>query len=132
MLELKESQSKNTKIFSPKKLTLHEIRISILSLARLMNTIGLHGDKIPQKDDENARYPIFGKTSFRTIKSGYYDVDHMTLASKCTYFVTLDERLCKKAKEIYSFLGIKTTPVLLKDFVNMDLTDNRVIPPDPH
>jgi hypothetical protein len=81
--------------------------------------LGLHGDKIEKKNDANAKYPIYHKKSYRTIRSGYYDNDHLSLASKCTYFVTTDTTLYDKAKEIYGFLGIGTIPVLLDELMDM-------------
>lgn len=108
-------------LFVKKDLSLHELRISILSLSRLMYIIGLHRDKINKKDNRNAVYPIYGKESFRKVRSSYYDIDHMTLASKCTFFVTCDNILFNKAKDIYSFLGIKTQPILLKDLIRTEL-----------
>lgn len=98
-------------LFIKEELTLHELRIAILSLSRLMHIIGLHGDKIKNKDDKDAVYPVYGKKSYRTIRSSYYDIDLLMLASKCTYFVTCDKNLCKKAEDIYGLLGIKTKPV---------------------
>ena len=102
-------------LFSKKDLSLHDIRISILSLSRLMFIIGLHNDKITKKDDLEAGYPIYGKSSYRTIRSGYYDIDHLMYASKCTYFVTNDCKLSKRANDIYGFLGIKTKPISLSE-----------------
>lgn len=97
----------------------HKVRASIVSIAELMNVIGLHGDKIAKKNDANAKYPIYHKKSYRTIRSGYYDNDHLTFASICTFFVTSDSTLYNKAKEIYGYLGIKTIPVLLEEFMSM-------------
>lgn len=95
-----------------------QINSAIVSMARLLNVLGLHGDKIRKKNDANAVYPIYTKKSYRTIRSGYYDNDHLSFASKCTYFVTTDVTLCKKAIEIYEYLGIRTIPVTLDEFVN--------------
>lgn len=97
----------------------YQIRTAIVSMANLLNVIGLYGDKITKKSDTDAVYPIYHKKSYRTIRSGYYDNDHLSFASICTYFVTTDTTLYKKAKEIYEFLGISTTPVLLEEFIDM-------------
>ena len=94
------------------------LRAAIVSMAGLLNVLGLHGDKIAKKNDASATYPIYHRKSFRTIRSGYYDNDHLSFASKCTYFVTTDTLLYEKAKEIYGFLGISTIPVLLDEFMN--------------
>lgn len=96
----------------------NRLRAAIVSMAGLLNVLGLHRDKIKNKNNPAAVYPIYDKKSFRTIRSGYYDNDHLSFASKCTYFVTADNTLCKKAKEIYEFLGISTTPILLDEFMN--------------
>lgn len=98
-----------------------EMRTMIVSIATLLNILGLHGDKIKKKTDSNAVYPIYCKDSFRTIRSGYYDNNHLVFATGCTYFVTTDDTLCKKAKEIYDFLGVDTKPILLKDFVKLEI-----------
>ena len=87
-------------------------------MAGLLNVLGLHGDKITKKNNSAAVYPTYDRKSFRTIRSGYYDNDHLSFASKCTYFVTTDTVLYEKAKEIYEFLGISTTPFLLDEFMN--------------
>lgn len=120
-------------LFIKKDLTLHELRVAIISLSRLMHIIGLHGDKINNKDDKDAAYPVYGKKSYRTIRSSYYDIDHLTLASKCKYFVTCDKNLCKKAEDIYGLLGIKTKPVYVKkkeeeELPSELLPDDSVIP----
>ena len=98
-----------------------QINAAIVSLARLLNWIGLNGDKITKKNSTNAVYPIYGKDSFRTIRSGYYDSEHLSFAVSCRYFVTTDKILYKKAKEIYKFLGVKTIPVMLDEFMSMPL-----------
>lgn len=98
-----------------------DIRMAIVSIAQLLNILGLHGDKIEKKTHPNAVYPIYCKESYRTIRSGYYDNDHLSFAANCTYFVTHDGPLYKKACEIYNFLGIATTPVLLDDFMKKQI-----------
>lgn len=47
------------------------VRTMIVSIAALLNILGLHGDKIKKKTDSNAVYPIYYKNSFRTIRIGY-------------------------------------------------------------
>lgn len=98
--------------------TFPKIRMAITSMANLMNVIGLHGDKITNKDDANAKYPIYHQKSYRTIRSGYYDNEHLSFASKCTRFVTTDATLLAKAKDIYEFLGIGTKPISLDELMN--------------
>lgn len=95
----------------------NEVRTTIVSIAELLNILGLHGDKIKKKTNLEAVYPIYHKDSFKTIRSGYYDNDHLAFATKCMYFVTTDVTLYKKAKEIFDFLGVDTVPMLLKNFM---------------
>lgn len=97
------------------------IRTAIVTLASLLNILGLHADKIRKKNDTYAKYPVYHENSFRTVRSGYYDNDHLAFASKCTYFVTTDRTLCEKAKEIFDFLGIDTTSVMLDEFMSNKL-----------
>lgn len=98
----------------------HEVRTTVVSIAELLNILGLHGDKIKKKEAPNAVYSIYHKDSFRAIRSGYYDNDHLAFATQCTYFVTTDGTLYKKAKEIYDFLGVKTEPILLNKFMELE------------
>lgn len=97
----------------------HEIRSAIVSIAELLMIIGLHSDKVEDKNNLESVYPIYHKDSFRKIKSGYYDNDHLSFAVNCDYFVTKDKTLQKKAKEIFDFLGIKTEPILLHNFMKI-------------
>lgn len=55
-----------------------------------------------------AFYPTYGHEFYRTIRSGFYDVDHLSYASKCDYFVTCDRTLSLQATEIYRYLGYET------------------------
>ena len=103
------------------KKELSEVRASIVSIAGLLNILGLHGDKITRKTNPGAVYPIYHKDSFQTIRSGYYDNDHLVFATECTYFVTTDKNLYNKAKEIYCFLGVNTEPILLSDFMELEI-----------
>ena len=100
-----------------KKKDFNEVRTTIVSIAELLNILGLHSDKIKKKTNFGAVYPIYHKDSYKTIRSGYYDNDHLAFATKCTYFVTTDVTLYKKAKEIFDFLGVDTVPMLLKNFM---------------
>ena len=94
-----------------------ELCSAIYSIAQLLNIIGLHGDSIQNKNHPDAVYPIYGKKSYKTIRSGYYDNFHLSYATQCTYFVTKDKKLFKKASEIYKFIGAQTTAILLDDFI---------------
>lgn len=115
----KQSIKEYKNMFKDDDKNFNRLRAAIVSMAELLNVLGLHGDKITNKNNSDAVYPIYDKKSFRTIRSGYYDNDHLSFASKCTYFVTTDTTLCEKAKEIYEFLGISTTPILLDEFMNI-------------
>lgn len=97
----------------------HEIRSAIVSIAELLMILGLNSDKVKDKSNSESVYPIYHKDSFGKIKSGYYDNYHLTFSVNCDYFVTKDKILQKKAKEIFDFLGVKTKPVLLHDFMKI-------------
>lgn len=58
-----------------------------------------------------AFYPTYDREFYRTIRSGFYDVDHICYASKCNYFVTCDYALSSQAMEIYRYLGCKTNVI---------------------
>lgn len=98
-----------------------EVRMTIVSIAKLLNILGLHGDKIKKKEALGAVYPIYYKDSFRTIRSGYYDNDHLAVATQCTYFVTTDDTLYKKAKEIYDFFGSKDRTNIVERFYEVTI-----------
>lgn len=115
----KQSIKEYKNLFKDDDKNFNRLRAAIVSMSGLLNVLGLHGDKITNKNNSAAVYPIYDKKSFRTIRSGYYDNDHLSFATKCTYFVTTDTTLCEKAKEIYEFLGISTTPILLDEFMNI-------------
>lgn len=53
----------------------------------------------------------YDREFYRTIRSGFYDVDHICYASKCNYFVTCDYALSSQAMEIYRYLGCKTNVI---------------------
>jgi hypothetical protein len=109
---------------SDEKKEFSEVRASIVSIAGLLNILGLHGDKIKRKTNPGAVYPIYHKDSFQAIRSSYYDNDHLAFATECTYFVTTDKNLYNKAKEIYCFLGVRTEPILLSDFMELEIWKN--------
>lgn len=73
----------------------------IRSLYEMLDTLGFYIDK-----------------KERTIRSGVYDIEHLCYASKCNYFVTEDERLVHRAKEIYTTMGIRTEVKDFKEFKN--------------
>ena len=58
-----------------------------------------------------AFYPTYSRKFYRTIRSGFYDVDHISYATKCNYFVTCDYTLSLQAREIYRYLGCKTNVI---------------------
>lgn len=107
-------------VLGDEKKEFSEVRTSIVSIAELLNILGLHGDKIIKKTDPGAVYPIYHKDSFQKIRSGYYDNDHLAFATECTYFVTTDNTLYMKAQEIYRFLGVETRPILLNNFMQLE------------
>lgn len=108
-------------------LTYYIIRTAIASISAVFNVLGFHADKIMRKNDSSAKYPIYHKDNYRTIRSGYYDNDHLTFATKCTYFVTTDEKLCARARELYCYMGCDTRPILLKDFIKLDVFNKYLV-----
>ena len=95
--------------YCKKEKTFSEIREAIRLIYMLMNVLGYHRNKIEKrtKFTHKALYPTYDRKFYRTIRSGFYDVDHLCYASKCDYFVTCDYTLSLQAKEIYRYLGCK-------------------------
>ncbi len=98
------------KDYCKKERTFSEIREAVRLFYMLMNALGYHRNKIEKrtKFTYKAFYPTYDREFYRTIRSGFYDVDHICYASKCDYFVTCDCVLSVQAREIYRFLGCKT------------------------
>jgi hypothetical protein len=98
------------KDYSKKERTFPEIREAVRFLYMLMNALGYHRDKIKKrtKFTPKAFYLTYDREFYRTIRSGYYDVDHFCYASKCDYFVTCDRALSLQAREIYRYPGCET------------------------
>lgn len=96
--------------YSKKERTFAETREAIRLLYMLMNAIGYHRNKIEKrtKFTHEALYPTYDRKFYRTIRSGFYDVDHLCYASKCDYFFTCDYALSLQAMEIYRYLGCET------------------------
>lgn len=44
----------------------------------------------------------------KTFKSSVYDIEHLIYATFCDFFITADERLSKRAIEIFGFMNLKT------------------------
>ena len=93
-----------------------EIRESVRLLYLLMNSLGYHRNKIEKRTKLTSEvfYPIYSRKFYRTIRSGFYDVDHISYATKCNYFVTCDYTLSLQAREIYRYLGCKTNVIYCK------------------
>lgn len=104
------------KDYCKKERTFSEIREAVRLLFILMNAIGYHRNKIEKrtKFTYKAFYPIYDREFYRTIRSGFYDVDHICYASKCNHFVTCDCILSSQAREIYRYLGCKTNVIYCK------------------
>lgn len=104
------------KDYCKKERTFSEIREAIRLFYKLMNALGYHRNKIEKrtKFTYKALYPTYDREFYRTIRSGFYDVDHICYASKCDYFVTCDWTLSAQATEIYRFLGCKTRVIYCK------------------
>lgn len=101
------------KDYCKKERTFSEIREAVRLLFILMNALGYHRNKIEKrtKFTYKAFYPTYDREFYRTIRSGFYDVDHICYASKCNYFVTCDYALSSQAMEIYRYLGCKTNVI---------------------
>lgn len=101
------------KDYCKKERTFFEIREGVRLLFILMNALGYHRNKIEKrtKFTYKAFYPTYDREFYRTIRSGFYDVDHICYASKCDYFFTCDKTLYLQAREIYYYLGCKTTVI---------------------
>jgi len=98
------------KDYGIKERTFSEIREAVRLLYMLMNALGYKKNKIEKRTQftHEALYPTYDRKFYRTIRSGFYDVDHLCYASECDYFVTCDQTLSLQAKEIYRYLGHKT------------------------
>lgn len=98
------------KDYCKKERTFSEIREVVRFLYILMNALGYHRNKIEKrtKFTYKAFYPTYDQEFYRTIRSGFYDVDHICYASKSDYFFTCDRALSAQAREIYRYLGCKT------------------------
>ncbi len=106
-------------IMNNEVVTFYSIRTAIDSIASVFNVLGFRADKVNRKNDSFAKYPIYHKDNYRTIRSGYYDNDHLSFATKCKYFVTLDRKLCARANEIFKYLGCETKSILLEDYIKL-------------
>lgn len=102
---------KDIKNYCQTKRTFSEIREVVISLYELMNALNYHKNKIEKrtKFTYEATYPLYDRKFYRTIKSGFYDIDHICYASKCDYFVTCDKELSFQAQNIYEYIGCKTS-----------------------
>jgi hypothetical protein len=107
-----------------KNLTFYTISTAIDSISSLFNVLGFRADKVVRKNDSLAKYPIYHKDNYRTIRSGYYDNNHLSFATECKYFVTTDRKLYAKSKELYGFIGCDTISIMLEDFMKLVLIDN--------
>lgn len=58
-----------------------EVRASIVSIAGLLNILDCMEDKIKRKTNPGAVYPIYHRDSFQTIRSSYYDNDHLAFGN---------------------------------------------------
>lgn len=104
------------KDYGKEERTFADVREAIYRLYMLMNALGYHRNKIEKrtKFTDEALYPNYDRKFYRTIRSGFYDVDHMSYATKCDYFVTCDYALSLQAIEIYRYLGFKTKVIYCK------------------
>lgn len=98
------------KNYGSKNRSFYEIRSAIRQLYMLMNALGYHKNKVERrtKFTIGALYPNYDPKFYRTVRSGFYDMDHITYASNCDYFVTCDKTLSLQAFEIFRYLGVST------------------------
>ena len=107
---LSEASIESFNDYCKQKRTFHETRLAIRQLYLLMNALGIHRNKIEgtTKFNYKALYPSYDRKFYRTIRSGFYDVEHLSYASISDYFITCDRNLSYQAKEIYKYLGLGT------------------------
>lgn len=55
----------------------------------------------------------------RTIRSSAHDIEHLISASKVDFFISKDKKLCQRAKQIYSFLGVDTVVLNQNEYVDV-------------
>lgn len=58
------------------------------------------------------------------VTSGIYDTTHSIYATYCDYFVTNDEKLKKRVKAIYHYLGVRTKVINFDEFTSMFVKKN--------
>ena len=106
----------NFKDYCKKERTFSKIREAVQLFFTLMNALGYHRNKIEKRTKFTYRafYPTYDRKFYRTIKSGFYDIEHICYATKCNYFVTCDHTLSLQATEIYRYLGCKTNVYYIK------------------
>lgn len=100
-------------------ITYTNLHNAINSIFHIFNVLGYNSDKLTKKNDMSVRYPVFDKKYYRTIRSSIYDVNHVCYATKCNYFISNDKKLCKRAKEIYNFIGCKTKVITYDELTQM-------------
>lgn len=55
----------------------------------------------------------------KTVRSGLYDVEHLTYGVKCNTFVTNDRKFAERAKIVYKLLKLNINVVILNDYLEM-------------
>lgn len=70
-------------------------------------------------------YNVLGECGYnrdkqeRTSISGIHDIQHLIYATYCNYFISEDKTFLKKAKAVYTYLGIETQMIDVFEFENI-------------
>lgn len=80
------------------KTTPDEIRHRIYSLYNMLDNLSFFRDR---------------NKKGRAFKSAVYDIEHLRYAANCRYFVTKDENLAARAKQIFRFMDIATEVIYI-------------------
>jgi len=78
-----------------------EILSRIYALYNMMDNLSYFRDK-KKKDG-------------RTYRSAVYDIEHLRYAANCRYFVTRDEKLSKRARQIFNFMQVRTEVIFINE-----------------
>lgn len=110
---------KDFKNLYSENITYSELRTAINSISHIFNVLGYNSDKVSKKNEELSAYPVYRKDKYRTVRSNTYDVNHLCYATRCSYFVTNDKKLLKRAKEIYNYIGCKTKVISYDEMIEL-------------
>lgn len=89
----------STDDFQKDKKSYDEILHMIYSLYDVLDNVSFLNEKV--------------KKDGRAVKSSVYDIEHLIYATHCDYLVTADEKMARRAKQIYNFLKIHTQVIFI-------------------